>query len=77
MEIPSGVITISDNAFDACSYLKSVQIPESVNYIGDRAFYRTDRLTTIEVDAGNQYFAIINGALYTKDGKTLIYTLAK
>ena len=38
-EIPDGVETIGDYAFDGCSSLESVEIPNSVTAIGDSAFY--------------------------------------
>jgi hypothetical protein len=34
----SSVTTIKDNAFDSCTSLKSVSIPNSVTTIGDSAF---------------------------------------
>ena len=38
IEIPDGVTTIGDYAFDSCKNLKSVKIPDSVTTIGNNAF---------------------------------------
>ena len=39
VEIPEGTTTIAAKAFRNCSKLESIVIPESVEYIGDYAFY--------------------------------------
>lgn len=51
VEIPYGVKTISDRAFYS-SCIKDVDIPESVVYIGNSAFWYCDNLTGITVPAG-------------------------
>ena len=57
--------------------IKSVAIPKSVIYIGDRAF-DWNGLESITVDKDNPAYKSVNGNLYTKDGKVLIqYANAK
>ena len=51
--IPSGITSISYNAFINCSGLTSVSIPNSVTSIGEYAFAYCSGLTSINVEAGN------------------------
>ena len=46
--IPKGITIIGDNAFGFCTFLTSVEIPNSVTSIGNSAFYCTS-LTSIEI----------------------------
>ena len=50
--IPSGVITIGDNAFYNCNNLTSVIFPGSVESIGSEAFYSCDKLTDVVINYG-------------------------
>ena len=50
--LPSGTITIGTSAFQGCSSIKSITIPNSVTSIGDSAF-RECSLTNITIDSGN------------------------
>ena len=71
------VTTIGEGAFERCTNLTSVMIPDSVTSIGAKAFYNCTRLT-ITVDVNNTAYQSIDGNLYTKDGKTLVqYAIGK
>ena len=47
LEIPEGVTSISNWAFEFCTSLTSITIPESVTSIGDRAFQGCNKLTNV------------------------------
>ncbi len=48
-EIPEGIKTIAQYAFDGCGYLFSATIPNSVTSIGDYAFRNCGRLTSAPI----------------------------
>lgn len=72
--IPDGVETIPDKAFnaDARSNLKTIKIPSSVKYIGV-SFLGLSKVESIEIDPENANYTVVDGVLYSKDLKTLIY----
>lgn len=73
LTIPSSVASIGESAFYYCNRLTgTLAIPSSVTSIGIAAFRYCRGLTDIEVDAENPAYQSIDGALFTKDGKTLI-----
>ena len=47
--IPDGIKTIGNYAFDHCTNLTNVNIPDSVTYIGNYAFYYANGLTGITI----------------------------
>ena len=73
VEIPSSVKIIGRHAFCKCTSLKSIEIPNSVEEIHENAFEDCQNLRSITVAEDNKNFASIDGDLYTKDGKTLIF----
>lgn len=70
INIPNSVAAI-ENSFCDCKSLKTVIIPASVVSIDVGAF-RGSLLNSIVVDDNNSNYTVINDALYTKDGKTLV-----
>ena len=72
VEIPEGVTSIEDDAFDGCSWLTSVIIPASVTSIGEDAFLDCGELTSIEVDALNPVYRSENNCLIEKETNTLV-----
>jgi len=70
--IPNSVISIEAYAFNGCNSLTSITIPNSVTNI-DHSTFSGNKLTTINVDAGNTAYISQDGVLYNKD-KTILHT---
>lgn len=72
------VARIDDYAFDCCSNLTEIVIPDSVTNISCLAFNECTSLTNIYVDENNIAYCSIDGNLYSKDGMRLIkYAIGK
>ncbi len=71
LKIPPTVRKICDGAFFGMKGLKSLEIPEGVCEFEQRALLFLS-LETISVSENNPHFKVVNGALYSKDQKTLI-----
>ncbi len=67
-----GVTSIGDYAFERCTGLESITIPDSVISIGTNVFYGCSGLTDITVDNRNSSFCSESGVLFNKDKTTLI-----
>jgi hypothetical protein len=65
------VVRISGMAFLFCFNLTSVTIPAGVTTIEEGAFFYCTSLKTISVHSANRWYKVIDGVLFTKDGKTL------
>jgi len=67
------VVKVADfGAFNATSLL-SITIGKNVREIGGWAFTNNTSLKEFIVDPGNEYFVAVDGVLFSKELKTLIY----
>lgn len=73
INVPDTVTTIGQYAFYNCDGLTTVNIGSGVTSIGQFAFAGCTSLTAINVAEGNTTYKSIDGALYSADGKTLIW----
>lgn len=73
IKIPESVVEFETCAFQGCSNLKKVNIPKSVKIIDGNSFYECKSLEGVDVDKDNPNFCSVNGALYTKDMKKIMY----
>lgn len=74
--LPHSIKSIGEEAFYLCEFLDGISIPDSVEYIGDRAFSHCRYLTSIKcIKTTNpiKNYKSIDGNLYTKDGKKLVW----
>jgi hypothetical protein len=72
ISLPSELTSIGSRAFSDCDGLAGITVPASVSSIGYRAFWGCRSLESFSVEAGNAYFASIDGVLFTADGKLLL-----
>lgn len=76
--LSDNITSIGKNAFVACPNLEKIVIGKNVASIGENAFRLCSRLVSIEIPVENPYYKIVDGNLYTKDGKCLVqYALGK
>ncbi len=72
------VTKIADFAVVNLEYVTEVQIGKNVKEIGPWAFENNQHVTAFIVDDANEYFCDVDGVLFTKDMKSLLfYPLAK
>jgi hypothetical protein len=71
---PAGdrVTEIADRAFYGYTTLTAVQIPASVQHIGNLAFAACDNLLHIAVSSENTVYRDVEGVLYTADMRVLL-----
>lgn len=72
--IPEGVISICDWAFHYCDSAEKISLPSTLEFISDFYVFPdiVAPLKEITVPESSQYFKIVNGALLSADGKSLI-----
>ena len=63
LDIPQGIVTIGDNAFNDCDTITSITLPISVTTIGNYAFYDCNLLASVAIPSsvtsiGNYAFAL-------------------
>ena len=66
------VVSISAEAFKDCTFLVSIEIPATVQSIGERAFIGCSSLVLITVDIENPHFSSADAILYSKNKSTII-----
>ena len=72
------VAGLGDGAFEGCTSLVSVKIPDTVEYINFNVFCGCSALKSIEVDANNSEYSSENGVLFNKNKDTIVaYPMGK
>lgn len=81
IEIPEGLVSICENSLMLSSFQGGkFIIPDSLEYIASNPFGNIssiNKLTGFTVSENNKYFKSVNGDLYTKDGKELLFLVSK
>jgi hypothetical protein len=75
--IPAGVASIGSCAFAGCESLVSITIPASVTTIGDDVFFGCKNLSTITVEKQNPRFSDVDGVLFDKIKKRIMFSSCK
>ena len=70
--IPSTVTTIHPRAFSNCIRFTSMHIPASVSYMGGGLFKGCYNLKSITIDTLNQYYKVVDTAVYSINMDTLV-----
>ena len=71
--IPDNVQILGKHAFGACGKLELLSIGAGLQEIGEDALQvKSEKLTTITLSEENTILLVVDGALYTADGKTLL-----
>lgn len=76
VKLPSTLRYIEKGAFNSCTELQSIEIPASVESIGDFVFTQCTKLTKLTCNSANPYFSASGGCLYNKDRTVLLYAPA-
>lgn len=63
VRVGEGVLSLGEWAFNGCSSLETVSLPDSLEYMGREVFRGCDSLSEIEVSSGNDYFYSDGGVL--------------
>ena len=69
--LPESLETLTVNAFDECSSLKTVNIPPKVTDISG-AFFNCKKLESLTVDGNSEIFESVDGVLFDRNNHTLV-----
>ncbi|MBR4902626.1 MAG: SUMF1/EgtB/PvdO family nonheme iron enzyme [Victivallales bacterium] len=69
--IPDGVTSINKNAFDDCSSIQCIALPNSCILLSN-CFSGCNQLVSVQVDADNSHYTSIDGVLFSKSMKELV-----
>lgn len=70
--LPEGLVSIGELAFEGCKRLATISIPSTVTTIAKDAFQLCDALCNYVVANDQQWFATIDGVLFSWDLDTLV-----
>ena len=72
------VVALGEYALCDFNFITSISIPGTITSIGEAAIAANINLTEIKINPNNAYYKVVDGALYTKDGKVLVqYAIAR
>lgn len=70
--VPAGQTVLADSAYYKNMEITSISLPASLEKIGLHAVDHCFKLTEFKIDAANPNFKVVDGVIYSKDGKTLV-----
>ena len=72
LKLPAKLQSVGKGAFALCDHLSTLSIPETLTEIGEMAFMGCE-IKKITLAKNNPAYQLIDGVLFTVDGKTLVY----
>ena len=72
IELPEGITSVNELAFEGCDNLERISFPESISFVGSNPMAGCGDVD-LQVSFDHQYLEVIEGALYSKPDKRLIY----
>ena len=72
LKLPAQLQSVGKSAFALCDHFSTLSIPESLTDIGEMAFMGCE-IRKITLAKNNPAYQLIDGVLFTADGKTLVY----
>ena len=72
IKLPDSLLSLGGEAFMSCDNLRTVELPESLRSITGNLFRECKNLTAVSVSPRSEYFATIDGVLFSKTDKRLI-----
>jgi hypothetical protein len=73
LTLPTSLVEIGNQAFQGLTALTDIsELPATLTTLGDNAFQNT-RPTEVKLNAANTTFKVVNGVLFTADGKKLVW----
>ena len=73
IKLSANLKKVGESAFEGCSNLKTIHIPASVEEIGECVFAYCESLESVTVDSDSKYYKTLDGVLYTKDERVLVW----
>ena len=70
--LSENITSIGDGAFGECEELESINLPESINDVGANPFSKCENIK-FNVSKDHPYLAVIDGVLFSKSDKRLVY----
>ena len=74
--VPEGVTHLGDSAFWECRMLQKISLPSTLKAFHAAQIYYSKNVREITVPKDSKYLKVVNGGLYTYDGKKLIKCFA-
>ena len=71
--LPDGITSIGEKAFSKCKSLTNLTLPDSITSIGRNPLLGCSSMEQIKVSVDNPTLAVIDGLLYFKPEKRLVY----
>ncbi len=73
ISLPDTLTTIGDQAFAECTSLTTITIPCGVTSLGKAIFKSCSSLQNVIIDDANITYCAVDGVIYSKDMKKLVY----